>query len=423
LPRSVKSSDFLLVTVTNRDDKMKIKIIAGMISLLLVIGGGYYLRNRTGDHPSDRTAQRTVEAAARKQSVPVVLTPVSIRDFEDCLTVQGKIEAKNNAMVSARIGGTIETIFVDEGDKVVAGETRLFQIDALKLEKAKEVSRVGLAVAQAAERERQANLERVEAEFEKAEIDYERAKRLHKVDAMTLDAFENQESRYKQTTALLKHAHTLVELAVEQKRQAELAFAMAEKDLSDSLVLAPIDGWVTQRLQEPGESANVGVPILRIEDTTLLEVSAHLPAQHYARVQAGETLADISVYDTEVPGQTITYKSPTINPQMPTFEMKCVIDDPPEGVVPNAMAQVTVYFSREKGLGVPSRAIQVRGATTTVFVVENNQAHKVEVETGLETDGWTAIASEQLPEGTPVVSSGQFLLEEGTPVSIQEGGI
>ena len=404
---------------------MNVKRVAG-VSVVVLIGIAVSVYFVHGLLRGRRTVEREDPVAAapgNRRQVPVVLTPVSVRGFEERLVVQGNLEAKNLAMVSARVPGTIDRIFVDEGDRVIAGETKLFQIDSVKLQKTVEVRSQDLAVAQVAEREKQANLERVEADFHKAELDYERFKRLREQDAVTPDALENQESRYKQAKALVKHAKTLVDLSIEQKKQAEAALAIAQKDLSDSLVYAPITGSVSQRMYEQGETGKVGEAIIRIEDTTVLEVNAYLPAQYYARVRTGETRVDVSVYDIEIPDQTISYKSPTINPQMPTFELKCVLHDPPEGIVPNAMAQVTVFLERHRGLGVPSSAIQLRGDTPVVFLIENGLARTIQVETGQETDGWTEILADALPEGTPVVSMGQFLLEEDTPVTIQEGGI
>jgi hypothetical protein len=45
----------------------------------------------------------------------------------------------------------------------------------------------------------------------------------------------------------------------------------------------------------------------------------------------------------------------------------------------------------------------------------------VQVETGLESDRWIEIKGEGLGESSAVVSMGQFLLEEGTQVTVQKG--
>jgi RND family efflux transporter MFP subunit len=357
------------------------------------------------------------------RAIPVVTAPVSIRNFEKRLVVQGNLEARNIAMVHARVDATIQSIFVDEGDSVVAGKTKLFQIDALKLEKAVEVRRQALAVAGCAFNEKIANLERVEADLYKANIDYKRFKKLLGDGTVSNDEFERVESRHKQAVASHKHAETLIDLAKEQRRQAEASLEIAEKDLRDALVYAPISGKISQRYQEPGEMGDTKEPVLKIVDPSVIEVSVFLPAEYYTLVRSGGTKMRIQVYGMVLEEQVVSYKSPTIHQKLRTFEIKCIISDPPEGVVPGAMAHIEVLLEQRKGLGVPLVSLQQRADRTVVFSVDRDIAHMVEVETGLETDGWIEIKGGTLEENKPIVTMGHFILEEGKAVAIREGRI
>ena len=356
-------------------------------------------------------------------AIPVVLAPVSIRNFEKRLVVQGNLEARNIAMVHARVAATIQSIFVDEGDYVVAGKSKLFQIDALKLEKGVEVRTQALAVAGCALNEKTANLERVEADLYKANIDYKRFKELLKDGTVSNDEFERVESRHKQAVASHKHAQTLIDLAKEQRRQAEASLEIAEKDLRDALVYAPISGKISQRFQEPGEMGDTKEPVLKIVDPTVIEVSAFLPSEYYPLIRSGETPMRVRVYGIGLEEQVVSYKSPTIHQKLRTFEIKCIISDPPEGVVPGAMAHIEVLLEQRNGLGVPLVSLQQRADRTVVFSVDRDIAHMVEVETGLETDGWVEIKGETLEENKPIVTMGHFILEEGAAVVIREGRI
>jgi len=134
----------------------------------------------------------------------------------------------------------------------------------------------------------------------------------------------------------------------------------------------------------------------------------------------GQTAMRINVSGIDVGRQVITYKSPTIQPKLRTFEIKCVLRDPPAGVTSGAMAQIVVVLESRQGLGVPSAAFQERGGRSVVFVVENDAARAVPVETGIESDGWTEIRAGDLKEAAPVVTIGQYMIEAGTPVVIQQ---
>ena len=366
----------------------------------------------------------TAEAGVDKQvkSVPVVVTNPVSRTFEQVIVTQGNVEAKNVAMVSPRIPGTLEKFFVDEGDEVVAGQTKLFQTDSVKLQQNLTISEHALAVARCAQRQAQANLEKVSADFDKSELDFKRFERLLEKKAVTQDAFEQQQSRYKQIAAAKKLTKAQVELAAEQVRQAEAALAIARKDMADTTVFAPISGEVSMRTAEPGEMGEPGRPILRIEDKSLVEVSVFLPAVYYPAIVAGQTQMKVNVSGIDLGLQIISYKSPTIDSKLRTFEVKCLLKDPPDGVAPGAMAQIVGVLESREGLGVPSEAIVHRGGQNVIFVVRDNVSHQVPVQPGIETDGWTEIREGQVSEEAAVVNMGQYMIEDGTRVTVQKEG-
>ena len=262
--------------------KMQTSLIRKMerVSLILAIAfGTALLCSSCGDKEGSSAAGNGGESA-----VTVVVTRIETRDFLDSITLQGNVEAKNKAIVPVRVPGTIDKLYVDEGDDVVARKTKLFRVDSLKLRKARDIAEQDLAVAESNLTVRKADLERANADFEKASLDYERFKKLLEDGATTKYVFEQQESRYKQVKAVVKQAEAAVQLAEDQKTQAELGLAIAKKNLSDALVYAPIDGRISARYLDLGEMGGAGSPVFRIDDPSLVEISAFLPAQYYSRV-------------------------------------------------------------------------------------------------------------------------------------------
>ncbi|HOJ32432.1 MAG TPA: efflux RND transporter periplasmic adaptor subunit [Candidatus Hydrogenedentes bacterium] len=353
-------------------------------------------------------------------SIPVVLEPVQKRQFENRVVVQANVKAKDYVAVPALVGGTIKKLYVDEGDTVVAGETKLFESDPLKFEKLVQIRKQEFVLAGCTRREQEANLERVRADYEKAKADVERFRKLRAKGAVSEDALEQQESRFKQLTAVVKQAETALQSGAELETQAKAALAIAEKDLRDCTVYAPISGKVSRIIVEEGEMGELGKPVLRIDDPSVVEISALLPAEYYDLVTPGETKIKLQVYHTDLGEQVISYKSPVIDPRLRTFEVKTVLTNPPPTVVPGAIAQSTIVLEQHEGLGIPAKAIQTRAGRFVVFTVENNVARKLTIEKGLETDGWVEILGDQVSEGMPLVVMGQFLLDDGTPVTIQE---
>lgn len=400
---------------TKSTTKRLVRLVIALAVITILGTGGYFVYNRVQNGQDSEPEQLNED-----QRVPVVTTPATVRNFERTLVVQGNVEAKNFALVSPRIPGIVEAIFVDEGDTVITGETKLFQTDAAKLKETVEIRQHDLTVAQYARQQAAASLEKIQADLHKAKLDYDRLKRLLDKDAVTTDAFEQQQSRYQQLKASEKLAQAQVKLSAAQEQQAKAALEIARKDLSDATVYAPISGKVSKRLREPGEMGSPGQPVLRIDDTSVVEIAAFLPAQYYSSIIPGETMMKIQVGDINIGQNTITYKSPTIEPKLRTFEIKSLLTEPLQGVAPGAMAQIVVVFETKQGLGVPSVAIQQRGGQNVVFAIADNISHQITVEPGIEMDGWTEISKGQLNEKTAIVTMGQNMIEEGTQVTVKK---
>jgi len=366
-------------------------------------------------------AERPTQAQDRpRRAVPVVLTPAREMTFEESLALSGNVEAKTTALVSARIPGTLEEVYVDEGDRVEAGKTDLFRTDSLKLTKAVEVARQETAVAESSVRERLAGLEELQADHEQNTTDVRRYERLHERGAATDHELEIQKSRQKQSAARIKHAEALVDLARAQLEQARSGLTMAQKDLADSLVNSPINGRVSERFREPGEMASAGTAVLKIEDLSVIEISALLPEEYYPRVHVGKTPMRIRVVGTDLGEHAISYRSPTIHATLRTFEIKCVLHDPPKHVVSGAIAEVGVVFAQRKGVGVPVSALETRAKGPVVFVSAGPTVRKVPIRKGLETNGFVEIRDAKIAAGAIIVTMGQNFLEDGDEVQVVE---
>jgi len=374
-----------------------------------------------GVHSIWPAAQATGDNGESEQMgkrIPVVLTPAKAMTFEDSVVVSGSILAKNYALVSARIPGPLDAIYVDEGDFVEANRTKLFQTDSLKLAKAVVMAEQGLTVAEHSVREREASLEQMLADKEQAKVDLERYRDLILHNAVPRQLFEQQESRFKQSSAMVKHSEALLALEKTKLAQARVSLTMAQKDLADALVIAPISGRVSKRFKEPGEMAAAGTPVVKIEDLSVLEISVFLPEEYYARVEPGRTRMRIEVSTIDLGVRPVTYKSPTVNPKLRTFEVKGLVESPPRGVAPGCLAEVAIVMDERTGVGVPTAAIVQRRTHSVVFLVEREQARMVQVKTGRETSGWTEIVEGDVTAQTPIITMGQHLVEDGTPVSV-----
>ena len=359
-------------------------------------------------------------AAAAEKSAPALAVRAQAaaeRTFERRLTVQGSLEAKNYANVASRIEGNLEKIWVDEGDAVAAGKTALFQVDAANRQNSLNIAEQNLAVAEASLAVAKASAQKTEAEAHKATLDFDRYDRLHQDGRVSDNEFEGAQVQFESAKAAIAVAKAQVDLAERQVKQAEASRAIAQKNLEDAKVIAPISGVVSSRTAEPGEQMSVGKVILRIDDLSTVEAAAYLPAQYYPEVVPGQTEFRLGIAGHEAGQHAVTYRSPTINTVLRTFEIKGQIKNADDLAVPGSMADLTIVFETRQGLGVPSASILVRNGKSTVFLVQDGKAVAREVTGGLQNDGWTEILS-GLKAGETVVTEGQTQLRDGLPVEV-----
>jgi multidrug efflux pump subunit AcrA (membrane-fusion protein) len=396
---------------------MKMKSIkrVTVVFMLILLSAAGLVYSIGGD--AERTETKAGEAVRK---VPVKLSEVEQASFVQSIKLQGTVESKTFAIVPARIGGTVKELFAVEGQQVLKGQP-LCRVDNEQQIQDVESRRQELAVAESALAVNVAQVEFAKADLKKAAKDQERYSKLFAKEAISEDQLEQAELKLSSARASLKVVEAQVSLAMAQVKQVEAYLAMAERDLNDTTINAPINGIISHRFHELGEMAEEGGPVFRIDDPAVLEVSAFIPSQYYRNIVVGETAMRVFVNGIDSGTQLITYRSPTVDKLMRTFEVKCELTAPLEGIVAGSMANVEIILEESQGPGVPSSAILTRGREKVIFTEINGQARMIPVKTGLETNGLVQI-TEGLTDGiNKIVTLGQNMIEDGTAVMVQEG--
>lgn len=345
---------------------------------------------------SPKTAEKPAETKDSRPLVTVGNVDPAHR-FREVRHVQASLRAKESALVSARVPGTIDALFVDEGASVKKGQ-KLFQVDRVNLENAVRAAEDDNRLAKAKARE-------AEVMREKARLDDERMKRLVAEKAVTKDSAEKAAVAYARTQAAC-------DAAAAQITKSETALAVARKNLADSTATAPFAGTVKRKLKDAGDYAGPGTPVFALDNPAVHEICFDLNAADYARVKVGET-------KIETVGRTLvaTYKSPSVNPATRTFEVRATIDLTAD-LAPGMLLDADVVLSDSTAQGLPVRAVSLRGGTNTVFVVEGGKVKAIAVETGVSCGGWREVRG--VPAGTRVIMDGMLLVNEGDAVRVVE---
>ena len=316
---------------------------------------------------------------AGSRELRVSVRKLEKRTFRRAIPVQGTVTPVEHAVISAKIGGTLEMLKVDEGDTVAKGAL-LFGIDSKVLKNQLTVREDEIKVKTAGYESAKIAEETARISLEKARLDRERYGRLWKSKATSQAEMETYDTNFRKAEMDVKSAHAAVVNAHAQLKQAESNLDIAKKNFEDSMIVAPFDCTVTDKFVEENEYVSVGENILKLENQKLLEVECFISSVHYDGIKPGVTSAIFGRGGRAV----VTYKAPSIDPESRTFKVKILL--PPESkLVSGTLCSVRLVLQEREGYGLPADAILLRANNRYIAytVTDKNIAESVTVERGI----------------------------------------
>jgi RND family efflux transporter MFP subunit len=256
-------------------------------------------------------------------------------------TVDGTIEAVNQATVSAQTAGRITEILYDVNDVVPAGAV----IIRLKGNE----QRAGLEGAQAA-------LTEAKARNAEAATTYQRISELFQ--------------RHVVSKAQLDQATANRDAAAARLTAAEAGIVTAREGVGYTEIRAPYGGVVTKRLVEVGESVSPGTPLMSGLSLRDLRVNTNVPQSIVMQVRR---LKQAAVY---VGNQRIEATKITIFPEAatPSSTFRARLELPPGALdlAPGMYVKVGLVVGEADRLLIPASAVVERSEVTGVYVLDSH---------------------------------------------------
>lgn len=341
--------------------------------------------------------------------------------FKKQIRVQGTIKPINKASISARIGGIIDSLNVKEGDYVQKGDL-LFQTDKTNLENAVLSAQKLYDVSNKIQAYTNSDIPVAVANKNKVELDYNRDKGLFKNGAISRSDFEGTEVSYKSALAGVQKAEALTKATNSLSEQLATSLKIAEKNLADSKIFAPYNGYIVAKKMNEGEFAMPGMTVLEIENTNELEIVCRLSAVYYDSITQNTTL-EIEYSGKKLADVPITYKAPNIDSLTRTFEIKALV--PAEnGIISGLLCDVNMVLEQHEGFGIATRGIiPQKNGRNVVFLIDSDKAVEKSIEKGLTTGDKTEIINSDELKGRRIIIKGHYYLNDGAPVEdVTNGG-
>lgn len=298
---------------------MRIALAAAGVVVLAACGG---------DHEPEPAGT----AAAAPAGVELTVTAVPRVSY---LEAAGVVEPLRDATLSTKLMGAVTAVLVQEGDLVREGEP-LLRIDARDLRAQREQVAAGQAEA--------------EAVLAEAELHVKRMRALYEDDAAPRAQLDAAETGY---------TRALAGVAAARASAAELAAVS-----SYSEVRAPFAGMVVRRMVDPGSFAAPGTPLLVVQDTRRLRVSASASPEAVRGLRGGDPVAAV------IEGEPVPATIEGIVPGAAgLFTVNAIVDNADGRFPGTGAATLALPQGTRTTMVVPVRALRRQGDLTGVLLV------------------------------------------------------
>ncbi len=316
----------------------------------------------------------------RKTPGPTVtVETIRLRDLEAVVSASGKIQPKRLVNISADASGRVVDLAVNEGDRVTRGQF-LLQIDPKSLRTRVDSGNASLQAAESSLDQQRQAVETARVQLDQAQKNLARQRDLWSQQLTTRESLDKAENDVKAAESGLREREKQVNSQAARIGQERATLESARYDLSKVRIESPIDGIVTRRNIQEGETAvigtmnNAGTVLLTLADMSIIQAEVEVDETNIPNVTIGQ-MAKVSI--DAIPDRTFKGhvseigNSPiqaaagsTATNQATNFKVVVMLDEPIPDVRPGftCTADITTA-TRTNVTSVPIPAVAVRELT------------------------------------------------------------
>ena len=195
--------------------------------------------------------------------------------------------------ISADTSGRVVDLAVNEGDRVKKGQF-LLQIDPRSLRTRVDSGTASLTAASAGLEQQRQSVQTARVQLEQSRRNYARQQELWKEQLTTRENLDKAENDLRAAESALTERERLVEAQSARIDQERASLENARYDLSKVRIESPIDGIVTRRNIQEGETAvigtmnNPGTTLLTLADMAVIQAEVEVDETNIPLVSVGQ---------------------------------------------------------------------------------------------------------------------------------------
>ncbi len=317
------------------------------------------------------------EGDVKKPAIEIEAYKVKAQELDNIIKTTGNIQPGEMIELKCEVAGRIDRLNISEG-KLVRKGTILVQIDDSEL---------------------QAQLRKLQAQLKLAEETEARKKELLAINGISKVEYDE--------------AYTDLETT---KADIDLTNSKIRK----SRIVAPFDGTIGLRSVSEGAYVSVGTTISSLVQLDPLKIEFNVPEKYATYIHDGMPV------DFNIVGSSKTYQAKVyafqaqITQESRSLTIRAIMANPKAEVIPGAFADLKIQLEKiNKAMMIPTYCLVPLMNGQNLYVIKNNFASLVQVETGIRTADQIQIIS-GISEGDTIASTGLLALKDKMPVIVKK---
>jgi RND family efflux transporter MFP subunit len=338
----------------------------------------------------NETAQARGRDAAPK---PIKVEVVKEERVTRSVDLVGTLAAVDQVMISSEADGKVSRILADLGDRVTKGQT-LVEVDQEKQQYTLDQQKAALARALAQygapdpqhlpDIEKTPDVQKANADLVQAKQAFDRTNELFKrslVPQQMLDdaaaALQSKRASYDLSLQNAKNLRASIQAS-------EAAMKFADRQLRDTQIRAPFDGYVEKRLVNLGELVKSQMPVMSVVRVHPLKIVAEIPEKMAPWIADGRPVElHVDAYPSRTFAGTVTRISPAVSTSTRAFPFEAVVPNSDAALKPGTFARVHVESGKvDDVLTLPYSVLQYRYGVNRAFLVDGDKLTARELKVG-----------------------------------------
>jgi len=369
----------------------------------------------------------TAQARGRDQAPKTVkIEVVKEERVKRAVDLVGTLAAVDQVMISSETDGKVSRILADLGDRVTKGQT-LVEVDQEKQQYTLDQQKAALARALAQygapdpqhlpEIEKTPDVQKANADLVQAKQGFDRTNELFKRSLVPQQLLDD-------AAAALQSKRASYELALQNAKNlqasiqaSEASMRLADRQLRDTQIRAPFDGYVEKRMVNLGELVKSQSQVMSIVRVDPLKIVAEIPEKMAPWIRDGQTVElHVDAYPDKSFTGRVSRISPAVNSSTRAFPFEALVPNTDALLKPGTFARVHIESGKvDDVLTLPYSALQYRYGVNRVFVIADDKLVARELKVGERVGDRIEILS-GVQAGDRVAANDVDKLIDGMPV-------